>query len=94
MWSIDLQYFIVTGEKLTFWAIEDVYFLMGLQFRGMALPIEPHLPGDDRVETLTVFHCTGMNPMSVLVVCIEAIDDLLTECVTEMVVRIYGSLAT
>jgi hypothetical protein len=39
-------------------------------------------------------HCTGSNPMSGSVIRIEAIDDLLTECITAMVVRIYGSLGT
>jgi hypothetical protein len=36
----------------------------------------------------------GVEPMSGLVVNIEALDDLLTECIATMVVRIYGSLAT
>jgi hypothetical protein len=49
MWSTDLQCFIVRGEQLTFSATEDVYFLTGLPFHGMALPIDPHLSGEDRV---------------------------------------------
>jgi hypothetical protein len=43
MWSIDLQCFIVRGQQLTFSATEDVYFLTGLPFYGMALPIDPQL---------------------------------------------------
>jgi hypothetical protein len=94
MWSTDLQCFIVRGEKLTFSATEDVYFLTGLPFRGMALVVDPHLLGEDQVETMVARHCTGPNPMSGLVICIEAIDDLLTECIATMVVRIYRSLGT
>jgi hypothetical protein len=73
---------------------ENVYFLTGLSFHGMALPVEPHIPGDDRVETMVAHHCTGLNHMLSSIIYIEAIDDLLTECVVAMVVRIYGSLAT
>ena len=79
---------------MTFLAIKDVYFLTRLPFHGMALPIEPHLPRDDRVETMAVRHCTGSNPMSGSLVCLEAIDDLLTECIAAMVLRIYRSLGT
>jgi hypothetical protein len=94
MWSTNMQCFIVRGEQLTFSATEDVYFLMGLPFHGMALAIDPHLPGEDRVETMAARHCTGPNPMSGSVIRIEAIDDLLTECIATMVVRIYRSLGT
>jgi hypothetical protein len=82
------------GERLTFSTTEDVYFLMGLPFHGMALAIDPHLPEEDRVETMTDRHCTGLNPMLGSVVLIEAIGDLLTECIATMMVRIYGSLGT
>jgi hypothetical protein len=95
MWSTDLQCFMVRGEQLTFSATEDVYFLTGLPFHGRALVIDPHLPGEDRVETMVARHCSGLNPMSgSVIVQIEAIDDLLTECIATMVVRIYGSLGT
>jgi hypothetical protein len=46
------------------------------------------------VDTIATHHCSGPNPMSGLVMQIEAIDDLLTKCITIMVVRIYGSLGT
>jgi len=60
----------------------------------MDLPLDPQLLGEDRVGDLEAHHCTGPNPMSGSVLCIEVIDDLLTECIMLMVVRIYGSLAT
>jgi len=82
------------GEKLTFSAIEYVYFLTRLPFCGRALAIDPHLSGEDQVETMVACHCSGSNPMLGSVVCIEAIDDLLTEFITAMVVRMYGSLGT
>jgi hypothetical protein len=46
MWSTDLECFIVRGKQLTFSVVEDVYFLTGLPFRGMALPADPQLLGD------------------------------------------------
>jgi hypothetical protein len=52
MWSTDLQCFIVRGQQLTFSVVEDVYFLMGLPFCGMALPTDPQLSGDERVGDL------------------------------------------
>jgi hypothetical protein len=82
------------GGKLTFSTTEDIYFLTGLPFWGRELVIDPHLLGEDRVETIVMRHCSGLNPMSGSVVRIEALDDLLTECIEAMVVRIYGSLGT
>jgi hypothetical protein len=38
--------FYGAGEQLAFTAVEDVYFLTGLPFRGMPLPAKPVLPGD------------------------------------------------
>jgi hypothetical protein len=94
MWSIDLQCFIVREEHLTFSAIDDVYFLTGLPFCGMAPLIDPQLAREDRVGDLEARHCTGLNPMSGSVIHIEAIDDLLMESIEYMVVKIYGSLGT
>jgi len=54
MWSTDLQCFMVRGEKLMFFTTEDMYFLMGLPFRGMDLAVDPHMPVEDRVETMAV----------------------------------------
>jgi hypothetical protein len=47
MWTTDLKCFIVRGQQLTFSVVKDVYFLMGLPFRGMALPINPQLLRDE-----------------------------------------------
>jgi hypothetical protein len=47
MWTTDRQCFIVRGQQLTCSVFKDVYFLMGLPFRGMALPINPQLSGDE-----------------------------------------------
>jgi hypothetical protein len=38
MWSPEQHCFLVRGEKITFTAVEDIYFLTGLPFRGTALP--------------------------------------------------------
>jgi hypothetical protein len=46
MWSLDLHCFMVRGEQLTFTVVEDVYFLIGLLFRGIPLVVEPVLPRD------------------------------------------------
>jgi hypothetical protein len=79
MWSMDLQCFIVRGEQIKFLSIEDVYFLMGLPFHGMAFPIDPQLLGEDQVGDLVAHHCTRPKPMSGLVIRTEVIDDLLIE---------------
>jgi hypothetical protein len=82
------------GQQLTFSAVEDVYFLTGLPFRGMALPADPQLPGDVWLIDLAWDYCSGLNLMSGSVVCIEVMDALLHQCIVDMIVRIYGSLAT
>jgi hypothetical protein len=51
---MDLHFFVVSGEQLTFSMTEDVYFLVGLPFRGRALAIDPHLPGEERVENMVI----------------------------------------
>jgi len=94
MWSTNLQCFVVQGEKLMFFVAKDIYFLTGIPFRGRGLSMDPHLPREDRIETITARHCSRPNLMSGSVVWIEALDDLLTECIKSMVVRIYGSLGT
>jgi hypothetical protein len=94
MWSTDMQCFIVRGKQLTFSTMEDVYFLMGLPFQGMALPTDPQFPGDVHLVDLAWRYCSGLNIMSGSVVRIEAMDDLLHQCITMMIVRIYRSLAT
>jgi hypothetical protein len=47
------------GGELTFSAMEDVYFLTGLPFRGSALPVDPLLPGDGQLVDLAQMYCPG-----------------------------------
>jgi hypothetical protein len=94
MWSLDLHCFMVQGEKLAFTAVEDVYFLTGLPFRGTPLPTEPVVPGDGQLVTLGRRYCMRDDFMSGSVVSIGAMDALVHRCVAAMVVRVYGSLAT
>jgi hypothetical protein len=44
MWSPELHCFLMRGEQIPFTAVEDIYFLTGLPFRGTSLPAEPMLP--------------------------------------------------
>jgi hypothetical protein len=46
MWSPEQHCFLVRGEKIAFTAVEDIYFLTGLPFRGTPLPAVPLLPRD------------------------------------------------
>jgi hypothetical protein len=94
MWSPNLHCFMVRGEQLTFTAVEDVYFLTGLPFRGTHLPAEPVLPADVQLATLGRRYCLRENFMSGSVVSIGAMDALAHRCVATMIVRVYGSLAT
>jgi hypothetical protein len=66
---------------MTFLAMEDVYFLVGLPFWGMSLPADPQLSRDERLVKLAFRHCSGLNPMSGSVICIEVIDELLNQCI-------------
>jgi hypothetical protein len=82
----------VWGEKLTFSAREDVYFLTGLPFRGMVLPVDPQLLGDVHLVDLARRYCSGTNIMLGSILHIEAMENLLHECITAMIVRIHGCL--
>jgi hypothetical protein len=64
MWSLDLHCFMVWGEKLAFIAVEDIYFLIGLPFRGSSLSAEPIVPGDGKLVVLGQRYCTRENFMS------------------------------
>jgi hypothetical protein len=44
IWSLELHCFLVQGEQIPFTAVEDIYFLTGLPFRGMPLQAEPVFP--------------------------------------------------
>jgi hypothetical protein len=85
---------MVSGEKITFSVTEDMYFLMGIPFRGRALAVDLHLPWEDQLETMVARHCSILNLMSGSVIRIEATDEFLTECITTIVMRIYRSLGT
>jgi hypothetical protein len=94
MWSPELHCFLVRGEKIPFTAVEDVYFLTGLPFRGTPLPAEPVLPRTTSLAEIGRRYCSGQDFMSGTVVSISAIDSLAHRCIAAMIVRVYGSLAT
>jgi hypothetical protein len=68
----------VWGNKLTLFVADEIYFLTGIPFQGRELVVDPHLSGEDKVETIATRHCSGMNLTSGFTVRIEALDDLLT----------------
>jgi hypothetical protein len=94
MWSPDLHCFLMRGEKIPFTAVEDIYFLTGLPFRGTPLPAEPVLLRDTHLANVTQRYCSGENYMSGTIVSISGLDLLLHRCIAAMIVRVYGSLAT
>jgi hypothetical protein len=94
MWSPDLHYFIVQGEQIPFTAVEDMYFLTRLPFRGMPLPTELVLPRDTPLMTMGWRYCLGPNYISGTVMSIGAMVALAHRCIAVMIVRVYGSLAT
>jgi hypothetical protein len=94
MWSLELHCFLMRGEQIPFTAVEDVYFLTGLPFRGTPLPAEPVLPRATLLADVGRRYCSGPNFMSGTVVSIGAIDSLAHRCIATMIVRVYGSLAT
>jgi hypothetical protein len=94
MWSLELHCFLVRGEQIPFTAVEDVYFLTGLPFRGTPLPVEPVLPRTTLLADIGWRYCSGQNFMFGTVVSILAIDSLAHRCIAAMIVWVYGSLAT
>jgi hypothetical protein len=94
MWNSDLHCFIVRGEQIPFTTVEDVYFLMGLPFRGTPLPVEPVLPRDTPLVMVRRRYCSGLNNIFDTVLIIGAMDALAHRCIGTMIVRVYGSLAT
>jgi hypothetical protein len=94
MWSSDLHCFIVQGEQIAFTAVEDIYFLTRLPFRGTPLPAELVLPRDVALVTVGQRFYPGVKFMSGTVVSIRAMDALANHCIPAMIVRVYGSLAT
>jgi hypothetical protein len=94
MWSPELHYFLVRGEKIPFTAVEDIYFLTGLPFQGTPLPTEPVMPRTTLLSDIGQRYCLGRDFMSGTVVSISAIDSLAHHCIAAMIVQVYGSLAT
>jgi hypothetical protein len=94
MWSPDRHCFLVRGEQIAFTAVEDIYFLTGLPFRGTPLPAVPVLPRDTHLRTVAERYCSGEHYMTGTSVSISGIDALLHRCIAAMIVRVYGSRAT
>jgi hypothetical protein len=94
MWSLDLYCFMVRGEHIAFTAVEDIYFLIGLPFRGTPLPAKPMLPINVSLVTLGRRYCSRENYMSCSVMSIGVMDALAHRCVAAMIMRVYGSLVT
>jgi hypothetical protein len=82
------------GEQIPFTAVEDIYFLTGLPFRGTPLPTEPVLPRDTHLRDVARRYYSGDNYMSGTVVSISGLDSLLHRCIAAMIVWVYGSRAT
>jgi hypothetical protein len=93
MWSPDRHCFLVRGEQIAFTAVEDVYFLTGLPFRGTPLPAVPVLPRDTQLRTVAEQYCSGEDYMTGTSVRISGIDALLHRCIAAMIVQVYGSRA-
>jgi hypothetical protein len=94
MWIPELHCFLMRGEQIPFTAVEDVYFLTGLPFRGTPLLVEPVFPRETTLVTIGRRYFSGEKFMSGTVVSVSAIDSLAHRCITTMIVRVYGSLAT
>jgi hypothetical protein len=94
MWNPNLHCFMVQGKKIAFTMLEDIYFLTGLPFQGMYLPVELMLPANMALSTLGQRYCSRVNFMSSSIVSIRAMDALVHRCIATMIVRVYGSLAT
>jgi hypothetical protein len=94
MWSSELHCFLVRGEKIPFTAVEDIYFLTRLPYRGTPLLVEPVLPRTIVLADIGQRYCSGQDFMSGTVVSIGEIDSLVHHCIAAMIVWIYGSLVT
>jgi hypothetical protein len=82
---------MVWGEKITFTAVEDIYFLTGLPFWGMPLPVELVLPADVSLVTLGQRYLSRQNYMSGFVVSIRAVDSLAHCCVAVVITEISSA---
>jgi hypothetical protein len=93
MWSPEQHCFLVRGEQVAFTAVEDIYFLTGLPFRGTPLPAVPVLPRGTDLEEVAERFFSGEHYMTGSSVRIRAIDVLLHRCVAAMIVRVYRTRA-
>jgi hypothetical protein len=93
MWSPEQHCFLVRGEQVAFTAVEDIYFLIGIPFRGIPLPVVPALPRDTDLAEVTERYCSGGHYMTGSSMRISAIDVLLHHCVEVMIVRVHGTRA-
>ena len=73
--------------------MEDIYFLIGLPFRGTPLPTELVLPRDVALVIVGWRFCSGVNFMLGMVVSVGVMDALAHQCIATIIVRVYGSLA-
>jgi hypothetical protein len=94
MWIPDQHCFLMRGEQIPFTAVEDIYFLTGLPFRGTPLPAVPVLPRDTHLRTVAERYCSGEHYMYGTAMSISGIDVVLHRCIAAMIVRVYGSRAT
>jgi hypothetical protein len=93
MWSPEQHCFLVRGEHIAFTAVEDIYFLTGLPFRGKPFPVVPMLPRDTDLAEVVERYCSDEHYMTGSSVRISAIDVLLHRCIAAMIVRVYGTQA-
>jgi hypothetical protein len=93
MWSTQDHCFYVRGERVDFTAMEDVYFLTGLPFRGTSMLAAPVMPREIDLAEYAGRFCAGEHYMTGSAVRINALDFLLHRCVASMIVRIYGTTA-
>ena len=93
MWSPEHHCFLMRGEQVAFTAVQDIYFLTGLPFRGTPLPAVPVLPRETDLAEVAGRFCSGGHYMTGSSVRISAIDVLLHRCVAAMIVRVYGTRA-
>jgi hypothetical protein len=91
MWSTQNHCFYVRGERVDFTAMEDVYFLTGLPFRGTPMLGAPMMPRETDLAQYAGRFCSREDYMTGSAVRINALDVLLHRCVASMIVRIYGS---
>jgi hypothetical protein len=64
MWSPEQHCFLVRGEQVAFTAVEDIYFLTGLPFRGTPLSAVPMLPRDTDLAEVAERYCSGEHYMT------------------------------